>query len=286
MSRTHTWEEAVQWLREDPAHEALVRDCYYDDPLVEAARRFSQSDEWVGTRALLPRAAGWALDLGAGRGIASYALAHEGWRVAALEPDGSAVVGADAIRSLARDQALDVTPVRQYGETLPFGHATFRLVYARAALHHARDLQQLTSEVARVLAPGGRFVAVREHVISDAGQLDEFLRTHPLHRLYGGEHAYRLDDYLTALKTAGLAVGRVLGPFDSVVNVAPMTYQVWLNTGRVALARLTGATIARRLLDDRYPLGRRLIAQWAATLSRLNRAPGRLYSFVAERPAR
>lgn len=285
MTRTHTWEQAVQWLRTQPEHQQLVRDCYYDDPLEQAARRFWHSDEWDGTRALLPPPAGWALDLGAGRGIASYALARDGWRVAALEPDASPVVGTDAIQGLAQQLGLDVTAVQQYGETLPFRDGSFALVYARAALHHARDLGQLTREVARVLGPAGRFVAIREHVVSDAGQLEAFLETHPLHRLYGGEHAYTLGEYLDALRAAGLEVRRVLGPFDSPLNAAPMTYQEWLNSCRRALGRLTGNALARRALDDRNAIGRRLIASWASVLSRLQRGPGRLFSFVAERPS-
>ena len=48
---------------------------------------------------------GQALDVGAGRGIASYALAREGFTVTVLEPDDSHLVGAGAIRSLAEEMA-------------------------------------------------------------------------------------------------------------------------------------------------------------------------------------
>ena len=41
---------------------------------------------------MIPRKAGRALDLGAGNGILSYALAREGWSVTAVEPDPSALV--------------------------------------------------------------------------------------------------------------------------------------------------------------------------------------------------
>ena len=47
-----------------------------------------------------------ALDLGAGRGISSYALAREGWQVTALEPDPSMLIGAGAIRSLVAKKAM------------------------------------------------------------------------------------------------------------------------------------------------------------------------------------
>ena len=94
-----TWEQAVQWLRDQPDQRVLVKACYFDDPLVEAAERFWQSAEWKAIAALLPPPNGKALDLGAGRGISSYAMAQDGWQVTALEPDPSNLVGAGAIHS-------------------------------------------------------------------------------------------------------------------------------------------------------------------------------------------
>lgn len=280
----HTWEEAVRWLREQPEHQRLVLDCYYDDPIEAAAERFWRSDEWQATRPLLPPRHGPAMDLGAGRGVASYALARDGWVVAALEPDGSSVVGAMVIAALASRARVPLNPVRQYGESLPFGDATFQLVYARAALHHARDLNQLSREVARVLRPGGRFVAVREHVVSDARQLHRFLASHPLHGLYGGENAHTLGAYLAAIQRAGLHVLRILGPLDTVVNAAPLTRDEWLAACRGPVARLTGQTIASRLLSEEHTFGRWSIALSGRLLARITQTPGRLFSFVAERP--
>src|SRR5437016_10424413 len=103
-----TWEQAVQWLRNQPGQETLVRACYYDDPLLGAAQRFAGSDEWKETLALIPAPSGLALDLGAGRGISSYALARAGWQVTALEPDLSPIVGGPAIQSLAKEARLPI----------------------------------------------------------------------------------------------------------------------------------------------------------------------------------
>ena len=92
-----SWEQAVEWLRNQPEKNDLVKACYFDDPLVDAAERFYQSLEWTELRKLFPIKKGRALDLGAERGIASYALAKDDWQVSALEPDPSDLVGAGAI---------------------------------------------------------------------------------------------------------------------------------------------------------------------------------------------
>src|SRR5262249_28824130 len=118
-----TWEQSVAWLRVQPDQVELVRACFFDDPLLAAAQRFHASSEWVATRALLPSPPGRALDMGAGRGIASYALAADGWQVTALEPDPSNLVGAGAIRALASESGNPIEVVEQWGETLPFASA-------------------------------------------------------------------------------------------------------------------------------------------------------------------
>ena len=265
------WEGAVLWLRNQPDQTELVRACFYDDPLIDAAGRYYESTEWRAVRELLPRNAGRALDIGAGRGISSYALAREGWRVTALEPDPSAVVGAEAIRALGREAALDIEVVQEWGERLPFAEASFDLVCCRQSLHHASDLRQLCREIGRVLRVGGTFVATREHVISRKADLPAFLLSHPLHRLYGGENAYLLNEYKEAIEAGGIRLTRVLNPLQSEVNLYPET--------------LTGVRrqIARRVA---FPFPR-LIPDFAlAVLGGLTNHPGRLYSFVGTRRPR
>jgi SAM-dependent methyltransferase len=275
VKATSTWEEAVVWLRMQPDQQALVRFCYYDDPLEAAAARFHASSEWQATRALLVGAPpGEVLDLGAGRGIASYAFAREGYQVIALEPDPSDLVGRGAITDLAARSSLPITPVEAMAEDLPFADNRFAVVYGRAVLHHAADLPRLCQEAARVLRPGGLFLAVREHVISRDEDLPIFLARHPLHALYGGENAFRLDQYLAALHSAGLHVRKVLGPLETVVNFWPLTpadlcrhwigsLTPWLKPFAVGLLAVPGAW------------------RLAATIcSRRSDAPGRHYAFL------
>lgn len=275
------WEKAVLWLREQTQQQQLVHDCYYDDPLSDAARRYWQSEEWACVRAFFPREGRRALDVGAGRGIASYALARDGFSVTALEPNPSPVVGAEAIRSLARESGLDISVTQEFSERLPFQDDQFDLVFARAVLHHTSDLRAACREFFRVLKPGGRLLAVREHVISCPEDLDTFLNGHFLHHLYGGENAFLLGDYEAALREAGFRIDRVIAPLESALNFAPHTLKT--------LQEEIAAKVTQNLpvLRDLVRFGLVLPGVWsiaAPLLKRIDHRPGRLYSFVATRP--
>ena len=276
------WERAILWLRSQPDQIDIVRAGYYDDPLVVAAQRYERSEEWHAVRGLLPDSRGCrALEVGAGRGIVSYALAREGFSVTALEPDGSEIVGAPAIRRLASEAHLPIEVVQEYSEQLPFPSNYFGLVFARAVLHHTRSLERACAEFFRVLKPGGRLIAIREHVISRPQDLAAFLEAHPLHRLYGGENALLLRDYLQAIRWAGFPRVRVLSPFENAINLAPSTPSSILQE---LAERVSGGNhLVRRALATAFAIP----GSWAVarTLLRMvDNRPGRLYSFIAMRP--
>jgi SAM-dependent methyltransferase len=272
-----TWEEAVQWLRDQPDQQDLVRHCYYDDPLELAAERFWRSEEWTAIRQLLVEfIPGKVLDLGAGRGISSYAFAREGCMVTALEPDPSPLVGAGAIRTLFSNSPLPVQVIQEHGERLPVEANTFEIVYGRAVLHHASNLTQFCREAARVLRSGGMFIATREHVISKTTDRQQFLDSHALHFLYGGENAYLLREYTDAIKASGLNLQMVLGPLESPVNYSPMTTEAVKEMVIARLERYVGRKLGEGVGSREW--GQRF-GRWF--LSRMSHAPGRLYSFLA-----
>ena len=279
--RFKTWEQAVQWLRDQPEQQDLVLAAYYDDPLPAAADRYWRSEEWQAIRPLLPPVPGRALDIGAGRGIASYALAKEGFAVTALEPDASALVGAQAIRGLAAASSLPIEVTQEFSEQLPFADAQFDVVFARAVLHHTKDLQAACGEFLRVLKPGGRLLAVREHVISRPEDLAAFLDLHPLHKLYGGENAFLRPQYEAAIRGAGFRLDTVLAPLESAINYAPYT-EVSLRAELAARLSL-GLPGVKQLIAGLLGLP----PLWAVArqlLERVDHRPGRLYSFIAQRP--
>jgi SAM-dependent methyltransferase len=258
-----TWEAAVERLRHDPAQRALVDACYYDDPLIEAAQRYHASGEWNAISELIGTShrGASALELGAGR-------AKDGWTVTAVEPDPSDIVGAGAIRSLATESNLTIGVETRWGEQLPFPDRSFDLVFVRAVLHHARDLPAFCREAARVLKPGGQLLAVREHVITRDEDVVAFQNAHPLHRLYGGENAFRLDQYTGAIRDAGLDLQQVLSPFASDINLSPQSRTALLSHQPGWWRALPGS-----------------IGLWLLTRAgERSNSPGRLYSFLARKP--
>lgn len=279
-----TWEQAVQWLRDQSDQQELVRACYFDDPLSDAAERFWESAEWKAIAALLPESKGKALDMGAGRGISSYAMAKDGWQVTALEPDPSQLVGAGAIQLLAKQTAQNIIVVSEYSERLPFADNHFDLVNCRQVLHHARNLTQTCREIFRVLKPGGAMVATREHVISKQEDLQAFLDAHTLHKFYGGENAFPLDEYISAMQLAGLHIHQVMAPLDSPINYFPMTQEQCFTYCTRPVAALMGRSAADLIFSKRHLAGRILMKWLVAALNRRDQTPGRLYSFVAAKP--
>lgn len=271
-----TWEEAVRALIDDPDRKELVEACYFDPPLTRAAARFSESAEWQAMQSLIGRARGVAVDIGAGNGIVSFALARDGWRTIAVEPNPSTIVGSEAIRRLSADTNTKIDVRAGYGEGLPLEDGEAALVIARQVLHHARDLPAFAREIARVLSPGGRLISARDHVVSSPKQLQAFFDIHPLHRLYGGENAFTREEYRAALEGAGLIIEQEIGPFASPINYAPHTPE----------------TLRREIVEHLGPLGvvarvalapRPLLLAVLHLLSAIDRRPGRLISFVCRK---
>jgi SAM-dependent methyltransferase len=269
---------AIRLMRERPEYAEVVRDAYLGRDVEQSYHRFLNSAEFGEVRSLLGRAIEGALvvDVGAGTGIASRAFLAAGARhVYALEPDPSDEVGQGAIRRLGSARRVHI--ISSYAEHIPIASGTVDIVYARQVLHHTRDLDAAVAECARVLRSGGCFLACREHVVASEEELAAFLSQHPVHRLAGGENAYTLEQYTTAIRRAGLEVVHALAPWDSVINAFPMV-------------RSTQELdeLPRRYLSDRFgvlggaaariPLVKRRF--W----TRLRRSsPGQMYSFVARK---
>jgi ubiquinone/menaquinone biosynthesis C-methylase UbiE len=272
-----TWEQAVLWLREQPDKQQIVRECFYDDPIEDAAKRFYQSEEWHAVNKLLSHKFPCAvLDLGAGRGISSFAFAKSGCNVIALEPDTSPIVGSQCIQSLFEKTGLSVTIVNDFGEKLPFQNDSFDIVYGRAVLHHAKDLPTFCNEVARVLKKRGLFLFTREHVISRKEDLAKFLNVHVLHYLYKGENAYLLSEYKKAIVKAGLKTLKTYTPLSTPINYYPLSEKQLQLSIRAMIQKRLGSLFAN---SETFVKTASIFYKYFDDIT--SKIPGRLYSFLA-----
>lgn len=272
-----TLDEAVLHARRDPALASLMRDSYMDEDAPAAARRFAASAEFAEIAGLAGRSLRGlrVVDLGAGTGIASFAFASAGALVTSLEPDESDLVGLGALRRLTT--GLSVTPVKAPGETIPLGDETFDLVYARQVLHHLRDLKKTIGECFRVLKKGGVFLACREPVVDDAKQLEQFLAAHPIHQLAGGEGAWSLPEYETAILQSGLQDLVSMGPWDSLINAFPAA-------SSPAELSAYPATLLKRKFGALGAVAAFFPGVKSLVWKRLKRpVPGRMYTFLARK---
>ncbi|XXF75882.1 methyltransferase domain-containing protein [Myxococcaceae bacterium GXIMD 01537] len=133
----------------------------YVRPLLQrtlARTSFDRESEFVLYRSLLGRPPGPVLDLGTGTGLFARRLA--------AEPELPSVVGMDVSTAMleeamaqTREAGVKVDYVRAEAPYLPFLNGTLGGVLQSGSLHFIADLGRLLLEVARVLRPGGRFVA-------------------------------------------------------------------------------------------------------------------------------
>ena len=271
-----TWEEAVQQLRNNKSNAQAVLDNYFEEDIFSSVERFRNSEEFAEVTKYIHPSAKTVLDVGAGRGMASYAFAKLGLQVTALEPDKSNDIGSGAIRRIQQKFQLPITVVETMGEQLPFNDKTFDVVYARQVLHHANDLTQFCKEASRVLKPGGVFIATREHVITKEEDLNTFLNQHPLHILYGGEHAFTLNTYLQAIKNGPLSIKKIIHPYASVINYFPVSTDQLKSQFSQALVPFMGKKLAE------YFIQKPIVFALLTSIKALTfNQPGRLYSFVA-----
>jgi ubiquinone/menaquinone biosynthesis C-methylase UbiE len=280
MKMMLSYEQSVNWMREQPENKEFVKLCYLDRDNLESAKRFTASEEFQEVTKLLQlrdrKKPAQVLDLGCGNGIASFAFASFGCRVTSVDPDPSDDVGLMAVERLCDYiSSGSIKTVQAAAESLPFSANTFDVIYERQALHHFSDLVQGLTECVRVLKPGGLFLATREHVVDNPQQLEQFFAGHILHQLHGGENAYSVPDYVNSLKKAGFTVLKQIAPLDNVINHFPTSNSDVNQLMRKWLIAKLGNTLGNSIAQ--IPFTEKAYRQYR---SMRDQYPGRLYSFL------
>jgi SAM-dependent methyltransferase len=119
-------------------------------------------------RWLLPPRCAIAVDLAAGTGLVSRAVAPFTERVVAVEPDSR-------MAAVLRARSAGVAVLRGVGEAIPFAEASVDAVLISSAWHWLDPVRAIP-ELARVLRDGGRLCVLRSGIDQDASWVRELYR--------------------------------------------------------------------------------------------------------------
>lgn len=156
-------EEASRRMAQRGMEQRLIARSYerYVRPVLQravSAPPLDRDSEYLLYRSLLGHPEAPVLDLGTGTGLFARKLARE--------PDMPPVVGLDVSRAMleesvaqAHETGVRMDFLRAEAPYLPFQDESLGAVLLAHSLHFIEDLGRLLLEVARVLRPGGRFVA-------------------------------------------------------------------------------------------------------------------------------
>jgi SAM-dependent methyltransferase len=239
--------EAAGWVEK-----ARTEGWYEPDDVVDAALPFLNEElgwddlNWASNghsiRALLDhvRAEGGlrVLEVGAAKAWAAPFWLERGCEFVATD------ILVDAKIGLGRATFYgEFSRVQADGEHLPFADASFDVVYCVATLHHALDLRQMTTELARVARPGAVVAALNEGT-RGVFRSPENPEQEAEKAMGINEHVHTVWAYVAAFLGAGLAVGRI----ERADGAPPSPY------GR-ALSRLPGPgpTVGTLLHLSAYP---------------------------------
>jgi SAM-dependent methyltransferase len=120
--------------------------------------QFDRDSEYLVYRSLLGQPRGPVVDLGCGTGLFARRLARDLKEPLLIGVDVSKPMIEEAIAQ-AREAAVAIDFVRAEAPALPFQSASLGAVLQAGSVHLIADLTTLLAEVARVLKPGGRYVA-------------------------------------------------------------------------------------------------------------------------------
>jgi SAM-dependent methyltransferase len=161
------WEQHAMWWQRGFTDGA---DPEYEEQILPLAERFLQGARRV-------------LDVGCGEGQVSRRIAGLGAEVVGVDPTAAQIRTAKA-----RGGAVQF--MRARSEQLPSPDGSFDAVVLCLALEHVDPFESAIREVARVLAPGGRFLLFLAHPLLQSpgsGWVDD---------VDSGDHFWRVGSYL------------------------------------------------------------------------------------------
>jgi SAM-dependent methyltransferase len=182
------------------------------------------------------------VDIGAGTGLLTRALARHAEHVIAVEPD-------ERMRKVLHARSPGVEVVAGRGEAIPVPDASADGVFASSAWHWM-DPDQAIPEIARVLRDGGRFGLIWTTRARDIPWLrsDEWFREAHEHddRARSGGNGRRRVDFppgmpFTNIETATFRYTRLMTPADIVDMLTTYSVVITAKAESVAVGRARAA---------------------------------------------
>ena len=197
-------------------------------------------------RWLLPPSRDVAVDLAAGTGLFTRALASEVNDVVAVEPDAR-------MAAVLRARSLGVHVVSGRGEAIPLRSAAADAVLISSAWHWM-DPDLAVPEIARVVRPGGRFGVIwtsRDRTVDWIEELDRLRHslTTSEYRRRGREVTLPDSSLFADVRDASFAFTRrmmaedliaMLGTYSGLITASPAERARALSRARAALAARFG----------------------------------------------
>lgn len=231
-----SWDEIIEAAQGDPAQQQMLLDAFMHRDVRAMLKRYRESEEFRDTYAIAREhsAAKTLLDVGGSNGVISIAHALEGVHATMIEPSNSDVVGIRAARRMhALAQSIDPTVkdrvriIEGVIETAKID-GQFDFVICRQVAHHFDDPVEALKRIHSLVKPDGVVLLLREHVVQDGREMQHFLETHPFHRFYAGEKAYRVEEYEAFARQANFDVVRTYAFRETPINYFPHTAEtIW-----------------------------------------------------------
>ncbi len=189
------WERNAQWWQDEFTDGA---DPEYVEQIVPLARQY------LGGAARV-------LDVGTGEGQLARVLRTDGATlVAGVDPTVAQL-------RVARERAGGVVYARSQADALPFPDGSFDAVVVCLVFEHIPDHVPAIREIARVLAPGGRFVFFLNHPLLQAPN-SGWVIDHVLEEEYWRVGPYLVEDVTMEELAPGVVLPFVHRPLSQYVN--------------------------------------------------------------------
>jgi SAM-dependent methyltransferase len=201
---------------------------------------------------LVPAGCQVAVDVAAGTGLLTRALAARVPEVIAVEPD-------DRMRAVLAERTPEVRALAGYGESIPLSDESADAVFVSSAWHWM-DEPRAIPEIARVLRPGGRFGLIwtsRDREVEWVRELD-LLRSaetqEPREEVAAQRHRHRTinlpdDGSFHDVATASFGYTREMSIDDLVGSLG--TYSGLITATEAE--RRAGLGRARAAIEGRFP---------------------------------